>query len=156
MNQERIGAFIQQMRKEKEMTQEQLASKLGTSQRSISRRENGKTMPDYSMYEPLCEALGIQVSELLYGKRMTDTEKTVYGETSALNLFTAKSELETFGILAEILIVAGIIISMTLTGMLAETFPEMIATLVSGWFVWGFGLLLRVKIRKAVTKPEQN
>lgn len=156
MNQERIGAFIRQMRKEKGMTQEQLASKLTTSQRSISRWENGKTMPDHSMYEPLCEALGIQVSELLYGKRMTDPEKTAYGETSALNLFTAKSELETFGILAEILIVAGIIISITLTRMLAETFREMIATLVSGWFVWGFGLLLRVKIRKAINKLEQN
>ncbi|MBQ3263161.1 MAG: helix-turn-helix domain-containing protein [Oscillospiraceae bacterium] len=156
MNPESIGAFIRQIRKEKGMTQEQLAELLGTSQRSVSRWENGKTMPDLSLYEPLCEALGIQVSELLYAKKMTNDEKAAQGETSALNLLTTKSQLETFAILAEILIVVGIIISITLTSLLATTFWETILTLVSGWFVWGFGLLLRVKIRKAIMKLEQR
>lgn len=156
MNPESIGAFIRQIRKEKGMTQEQLAELLGTSQRSVSRWENGKTMPDLSLYEPLCEALGIQVSELLYAKKMTSDEKATQGETSALNLLTTQSQLETFVILAEILIVVGIIISITLTSLLATTFWETILTLVSGWFVWGFGLLLRVKIRKAIMKLEQR
>ena len=156
MNPESTGAFIRQIRKEKGMTQEQLAELLGTSQRSVSRWENGKTMPDLSLYEPLCEALGIQVSELLYAKKMTNDEKAAQGETSALNLLTTKSQLETFAILAEILIVVGIIISITLTSLLATTFWETILTLVSGWFVWGFGLLLRVKIRKAIMKLEQR
>ncbi len=155
MNQENIGAFIAVIRKEKGMTQEQLAEQLGTTQRSVSRWENGKTMPDLSLYEPLCEALGIQVSELLYARRMSDDEKTVQGETSALNLLVTKSQLETFAVLTEVLIVTGIIISITLTKMLASTTPEKIITLVSGWFVWGFGLVLRVKIRKAVLQLEQ-
>lgn len=47
MNQESIGAFISEMRKEQGMTQEQLAEKLGVSQKSISRWENGKTMRTY-------------------------------------------------------------------------------------------------------------
>ena len=156
MNPESIGAFIRKIRKEKGLTQEQLAELLGTSQRSVSRWENGKTMPDLSLYEPLCEALGIQVSELLYAKKMTSDEKATQGEISALNLLTTKSQLETFAILAEILIVVGIIISITLTSLLATTFWETILTLVSGWFVWGFGLLLRVKIRKAIMKLEQR
>ena len=156
MNPESIGAFIREIRREKGMTQEQLAERLGISQRSVSRWETGKTMPDLSLYEPLCEALGIQVSELLYAQKMTNEEKAAQGEISALNLLTTKSQLETFAILAEILIVVGIIISITLTKLLATTLWETILTLASGWFVWGFGLLLRVKIRKAITKLEQR
>ncbi len=47
MNQERIGKFIATCRKEKNLTQEELAEKLGVTSKSISRWENGKTMPDY-------------------------------------------------------------------------------------------------------------
>ena len=49
MNQRKIGNFIAELRKEKNMTQEQLAEKLGVSNKSISRWENGVTMPDYSL-----------------------------------------------------------------------------------------------------------
>lgn len=156
MNQENIGAFIREMRKEQGMTQEQLAEKLDVSQKSISRWENGKTMPDLSLYEPLCEALGVQVSELLYAKRMSNDEKVVQGEKTALNLIMTKSQLETFGIFTELLILVGIIISITLTKVLATTTFEMIVTLVCGWFVWGYGLMLRVKVRKAIQKLEQS
>jgi|LSQX01.2.fsa_nt_gb transcriptional regulator with XRE-family HTH domain len=156
MKEEDIGAFIRMMRKEKGMTQEQLAEMLGVSQRSVSRWENGKTMPDLSLYEPLCKALDVQVSELLYAKKMSDEEKTEHGEKTALSLLTTKSQLETFAIFTEVLIVVGIIISITLTKVLADTVPEMIITLVSGWFVWGIGLVLRVKIRKAILKLEES
>lgn len=150
MDQEQIGRFIAVIRKEKGMTQEQLGELLGVSQKSISRWENGKTMPDLSLYEPLCDVLGVQVSELLYGKRMSNEEKVDCGETSALNVLTTKSQLETLAIFTEILIVVGIIISITLTKMLATTIPEMLLTLISGWFVWGFGLVLRVKVRNSI------
>lgn len=113
-------------------------------------------MPDLSLYEPLCEALDIQVSELLYAKRMTVEERTVQGETSALNLLTTKSQLETFAIFTEILIFVGIVISITLSKVLATTVPELLITLISGWFVWGFGLVLKVKIRKAIFKLEEK
>lgn len=156
MNQENIGAFISDMRKEQGMTQEQLAERLGVSQKSISRWENGKTMPDLSLYEPLCEALGVQISELLYAKRMSIDEKAVQGEKTALNLIMTKSQLETFSIFTELLILVGIIISITLTKVLATTTFEMIVTLVCGWFVWGFGLMLRVKVRKAIQKLEKS
>lgn len=72
MNQEKIGKFIAECRKEKKLTQEQLAEKLGVSNRSISRWENGKTMPDISLFEPLCEELNISINELLKGQRLND------------------------------------------------------------------------------------
>lgn len=151
MNQQKIGRFISECRKQKGLTQAQLAEALGVSDKSVSRWENGKTMPDLSIYEPLCEILDIQISELLYARKMTDKEKTIQGEKSALNIFKTKSQLQTFAILTEILIFIGIIIAITLTKLLADNTFEMILTVVCGCLVWGFGLVLRVKIRKAIS-----
>ena len=151
MNQQKIGRFISECRKQKGLTQAQLAEALGVSDKTISRWETGKTMPDLSFYEPLCETLDVQISELLYAKKMTDKEKTIQGEKSALNIFKTKSQLQTFAILTEILIFIGIIITITLTKLLADNTFEMILTVVCGCFVWGFGLVLRVKIRKAIS-----
>ena len=67
MTQENIGKFIAEKRKENRMTQEQFAEKLGVSNRSVSRWENGKTMPDYSLLPAICETLKVNISELLEG-----------------------------------------------------------------------------------------
>ena len=67
MNQEKIGVFIAKCRKDKKLTQEQLAEKLGVTNKSISRWENGKTMPDYSILKDLCNILQIDVNEFLAG-----------------------------------------------------------------------------------------
>ena len=68
MNQKDIGQFIATKRREQNLTQEQLAEKIGVSNKTVSKWETGKTMPDYSVVEPLCEALNISVSELISGK----------------------------------------------------------------------------------------
>jgi len=65
MNQTAIGKFIAQKRREKNLTQEQLAEKIGVSNKTVSKWENGRSMPDYSVIEALCSALGITVPELL-------------------------------------------------------------------------------------------
>lgn len=65
----RIGSFIATLRKEQNLTQEQFAEKLGVTNRSISRWENGKTMPDYSLFPIICETLGVEISEILEGKK---------------------------------------------------------------------------------------
>lgn len=156
MNQQEIGKFISICRKEKELTQTQLAEILGVSDKSISRWENGKTMPDLSLYEPLCKTLDIQISELLYAKKMTDSEKSIQGDKSALSIFKTKSQLETFGIFTEILIVIGIIITVTLTKLLTYTATQAIVTIICGCFVWGFGLILKVKIRKAIIELKKQ
>lgn len=65
----RIGAFIQQLRKENTLTQEQLAEKLGVSNRSVSRWENGTTLPDIALMKCICEEFDISISELINGER---------------------------------------------------------------------------------------
>ena len=71
MNQQNIGNFIAVLRKEKELTQEQLAEKLGVNSRSVSRWENGRCMPDYSLLPAIAEELNVSVVELLEGKHAT-------------------------------------------------------------------------------------
>lgn len=74
MNQVRIGKFIKENRENNNLTQEQLGSMLGLTDKSISRWEHGKTMPDISMLNPLSDILGVSVQELLNGRKMTKEE----------------------------------------------------------------------------------
>jgi len=70
MNQEKVGKFIAMCRKEKNMTQSELAEKLGVTDKSIGNWENGRNMPDLSLFKPLCDALGITINELLSGEKL--------------------------------------------------------------------------------------
>ena len=74
MDQKSIGSFIQSLRKEEGLTQKDLGSKIGVTNSTISRWEKGDRYPDAGMYEPLSQALGVAVAELLSGRRMTDRE----------------------------------------------------------------------------------
>ena len=68
MNQLKIGKFIAECRKEKNLTQMQLAEKLGITDKAISKWERGLAMPDVSIMLELCDILGISVNELLSGE----------------------------------------------------------------------------------------
>lgn len=70
MDQKKIGMFIAMLRKEKKMTQQELADKLNVTDRAISNWENGRRMPDVSFYKPLCDILEISVSELINGEKI--------------------------------------------------------------------------------------
>lgn len=74
MDQMKIGSFIAALRKEQNMTQRILAEKLGITDRAISKWENGRGLPDVSLMKPLCEILGISVTELLNGERTSEAE----------------------------------------------------------------------------------
>ena len=90
MTNERIGSFIAQMRKQRGMTQEQLAERLGVSNRSVSRWENGKTLPDLSLMQVICEELDITISELLNGEKETPD----LGTKEAVTLVAAMAQQE--------------------------------------------------------------
>jgi transcriptional regulator with XRE-family HTH domain len=72
MDQEKIGKFIAACRKECNLTQEQVAEKLGVSNKTVSRWENGNGFPDVSLLQPLCELLNISVNELLLGEKIPE------------------------------------------------------------------------------------
>lgn len=93
MDQIAIGRFLSQKRKEKNITQEQLASKLNVSNKTISKWETGKCMPDYQSVKPLCQELDITVSELLEGKA-ADELLISLDENQMLNMLNRIQTLE--------------------------------------------------------------
>ena len=74
MNQEIIGKFIAECRKEKNMTQQELADKLGVTDRAISHWENGRRLPDYSLLKELCDTLSISINELFSGEKISNED----------------------------------------------------------------------------------
>ena len=71
----KIGKFIALKRKEKNMTQEELARILGVTNKTVSRWENGNYMPDLSLLKPLSETLGVSLNALLSGEDDVDVQK---------------------------------------------------------------------------------
>ena len=67
---QKVGAFIAQCRKEHNWTQKELGEKLGVTDKAISKWENGRSFPDITLLESLCETFDITVSELLSGKKI--------------------------------------------------------------------------------------
>ncbi len=87
MNQEKIGEFISSLRKEKGMTQQELADKLGVTDRAIGNWENGRRLPDYSIIQDLCRELDISTNEFFAGNRVKSSEKEKQFDKNILNIF---------------------------------------------------------------------
>ena len=92
MDQVKIGKFISQMRKEKGLTQKQLGEELLISDKTVSKWETGKGMPEVSLMLPLCEKLGINVNELLTGERIPDEDYKKKAEENIMNIMREKEE----------------------------------------------------------------
>ena len=94
MDQVKIGKFIAECRKNKKMTQAQLAEKLNITDRAISKWETGKGMPDSSVMLDLCKELGISVNELLSGEVIKMDDYNLKAEENLLELKKQKEEAD--------------------------------------------------------------
>lgn len=93
MDSKKIGTFIANKRKAKQMTQKQLAEALGCSDKLISKWECGNGLPDASMMLPLCELLEVNVNELLSGEHLTQDSYPEKAEKNMMNLMkTSENE----------------------------------------------------------------
>ena len=81
MDQIKIGAFLKELRNDNNLTQEQLTEKFGVSQRSVSRWENGNTMPDISVLIELADYYEVDLREILNGERKTENMDKELKET---------------------------------------------------------------------------
>ena len=86
MDQIKIGKFIATLRKEKSMTQEQLGAKLGVTNKTVSRWENGNYMPDVEMLSLLSKEFGVSINELVAGERLATED---FKKAADSNLVTA-------------------------------------------------------------------
>ena len=90
MDQKKIGAFIAQCRKEKNLTQMQLAELLEITNQAVSKWENGRGMPDVSLLQPLCNVLDISLNELFSGEHISAEEYKGKAEENISKLFKEK------------------------------------------------------------------
>ena len=81
IDQIKIGGFLRELRKEKDLTQEQLAEKFGVSSRSVSRWENGNTMPELGILVELADYYEVDIKEIIDGERKSEIMKEEEKET---------------------------------------------------------------------------
>jgi len=86
MNQEKIGRFIAECRKNEKMTQKELAEKLGVTDKSVSKWERGICMPDISLFTDLCNILKITLNDLFAGEKI---KEEIFKQVADNNLLTA-------------------------------------------------------------------
>ena len=117
MDQIRIGKFIQLLRKDKNLTQAELADKLGVSDRAASRWGNGRGLPDYEYVQDLCNELDTSFNEFMAGERIEDkdTETKLEENLTTAHKDSVKTEKRSFRtktIFIAIMIIILILISM--------------------------------------------
>lgn len=99
MDVKKAGAFLAQLRKERDMTQEQLGEKLGVTNKTVSRWENGNYLPPVEVLQLLSELYGLSINEILSGQRLQEAdyrEKAEENIKSALDAsaFTLKEKMD--------------------------------------------------------------
>ena len=124
MDQIKIGKFILNCRKEKGLTQEQLAEKLGVTSKSISRWENGNTMPDYSLLKDLCNELDINVNELLSGEKIKGNDYMNKSEENLIKLRKQIDKRKKVLTIISYVFMAIIIVAFILNIVLNRMFPD--------------------------------
>ena len=115
MNQEKIGKFIASCRKQKNITQQELAEKLGVSDRTIGNWENGRNMPDLSLFKPLCKELDISLNDFLSGEKVSKGEYQERLEENIINTidYTSKKIKDRNHLIGLILIIFGVLIAVS-------------------------------------------
>lgn len=143
MNQIGIGKFIAKCRKEKKLTQAELAEKLNITDRAVSKWETGKSMPDSSIMLNLCEILEITVNELLSGEKI---EMESYEKKADENLIALKRKDENnisknviISILFSVILLIGILVclicNIAISGKLTWSLIP-ISSIVFAWVVF--------------------
>ena len=147
----KIGNFIRAERKSKNLTQAKLAEKLFVSEKTISKWENGKGIPDTEVLSKLCEVLGISVNELLNGDRIAEGQYEKIAESKLLDLQKVK-EISDKRLLSMEIVIGVLSIIILLSFTMFASYLEMaswlrVVIIVIGFIVAlvGVGFALRIE-----------
>lgn len=143
MDQEKIGRFISAKRKNKRLTQEQLAEKLGVSINAISKWERGLCLMDMSLLKPLSEILEVSLNEILSGEEIENSDIEKKSEENIVKL-TELVDLRTmrYGIIG----MAIFFIVLVIISMFKDTSPSALVSLICAYNSITF--LSRYKIKR--------
>ena len=140
MDTKKIGAFLRQCRKERNLTQEQLAEKFGVSARTVSRWETGTNLPDLSILVELSEYYDIEISELLDGEgrqNMNKEMKETLDKVAAYDEWVKQKALKagnlafaTMFLLSTVMIVIQLLCTVNIRLVLGETVSALVGGIV--------------------------
>ena len=152
----KIGTFIAEKRKEKKLTQLQLAELLHVTDRAVSKWECGRSMPDSSIMLELCDALGISVNELLTGEELNMENYNKQAELNLIQITKEKEESDKRLLRAEVVI--GVFFTATffallLTGILTYKYANlplwaMIVMIVLAVIIFFTGVFFALRIEQ--------
>ena len=116
---EKIGKFIAQARNQMGLTQKELAEQIGVSDKTVSKWECGKSVPDISYLDSLCKALSINMNELISGQRLTETDYSSKAEENIMALMKENKRIKKSTVIKNI---CGVVLAvLALFLMLAST-----------------------------------
>ena len=150
----KLGMRIKYLRKAKNLTQEQLAEKLGISINAISKWERGLNLPDVSLMKELCKILDITLNELFEGKKLTNNEMFDKAENNIISLMMTLKQLKIVNMLIQVLINLGIILTIS-SGVILTKLNQKIIFIIMGLFIWLFGMFLKIKVKKTIIQLEK-
>ena len=134
MDQVKIGQYIKAIRKEKNLTQREVAEKLNISEKTVSKWETGNGLPEVGLMLPLCELLEISVNELLSGERLDEKRYFEKAEQNIMSLMEEKAEakkkLITAVIIAVITLLAGLTIGLLSALLEMETWLRIVLAVI--------------------------
>ena len=154
MDLDKIGKFIALNRKNKGLTQEQLAEKLGVTNKTISRWETGKYMPDLSLLKPLSEELGITLNELLSGEKIEEQKIVENTEKNIINTidYSSKKVENEHKKISIILMILGAIISISALTIFNKESSWCSIYSIIGIIIFVIGLVRNFKKFKKIPK----
>ena len=154
MDLDKIGKFIALNRKNKGLTQEQLAEKLGVTNKTVSRWETGKYMPDLSLLKPLSEELGITLNELLSGEKIEEQKIVENMEKNIINTidYSNKKVENEHKKISIILMILGAIISISALTIFDKESSWCSIYSIIGIIIFVIGLVRNLKKFKKIQK----
>ena len=142
MDQEKIGKFIALLRKERAMTQKELAQRLGVSDKTISKWETGRGLPDISIMPSLCETLEISINELLSGEQL---DVSAYREKAEehLNALMRRGRYKKALLHLLLSTIPFLVSFLTLPFAAENLFPPLMIPIVFFWcIIWSVGNMI--------------
>lgn len=132
----KIGNFIKECRKKKNMTQQELANKINVEANTISKWERGKGLPDVSLMSPLCETLGISIGELFIGDYIKNDSENSLIEKAMVDYLKQETTKNKKNFIGELLVGISSIFLLTMNLLLigfslAEAYIKIIIIVLS-------------------------
>ena len=155
MDQIKTGKFIAEKRKEQNLTQVQLAEKLGITNRAVSKWETGKSLPDASIMLELCDVLKITVNDLLNGEVVSMENYNEKTEKNLIEMVKQKEQADKSLLTLEI--VLGVVSTVFMLAMIAvgAVFVNMGMDIWVFWLLFGAGFAQFIVCMMFALKIEQ-